>query len=238
MTKSNKLLKCTRRVTKKYKTRVSPPYSAVDCTGKKQKGNDGRMYISKSYKRGVYRWVVYVDRPLNLPLKKYVTSENGERPFVVYDHGNKVTIFSNRYNKESNDYEVLWDKKIVIPYKKIFVGDKGGVILLQTGVGDGRYTMVGGNIKEFLTQDKDMIVRFECKMGNSGVPYPTAVGEKYVYFLLDNEYVPKEVMPSLKDDLYAQYYGIEKKYINSDVQSHVKKLRSVKYLVKDEHKIV
>lgn len=49
--------KCIKQNTKKYKSRSSPPYSAMDCKGKTIIGNDGEMYISKSNKRGIYRWV-------------------------------------------------------------------------------------------------------------------------------------------------------------------------------------
>jgi hypothetical protein len=43
--------------TKKYKSRSSPPYSAMDCQGKTMIGNDGATYASKPDKRGIYRWV-------------------------------------------------------------------------------------------------------------------------------------------------------------------------------------
>jgi hypothetical protein len=34
---------------KKYKNRKSPPYPANENCGKKMKGNDGNMYVSKPY---------------------------------------------------------------------------------------------------------------------------------------------------------------------------------------------
>ncbi len=49
--------KCIKQNTKKYKSRSSPPYSAMDCQGKVIIGNDGATYISKPDKRGIYRWV-------------------------------------------------------------------------------------------------------------------------------------------------------------------------------------
>ena len=48
---------CIAQNTKKYKSRGSPPYSAMDCKGSSKKGNDGATYISKPDKRGIYRWV-------------------------------------------------------------------------------------------------------------------------------------------------------------------------------------
>lgn len=49
--------KCIKQNTKKYKSRSSPPYSAMDCQGKTMIGNDGASYASKPDKRGIYRWV-------------------------------------------------------------------------------------------------------------------------------------------------------------------------------------
>ena len=40
---------CYKQKTKKYSNRPSPPYRASMCPGLKKKGNDGKMYISKSY---------------------------------------------------------------------------------------------------------------------------------------------------------------------------------------------
>ncbi len=37
--------KCVKINTKKYTTRDSPPYSAMDCKGQKLIGNDGQQYI-------------------------------------------------------------------------------------------------------------------------------------------------------------------------------------------------
>ena len=48
---------CIEQKTKKYRSRGSPPYSAMDCKGSSKKGNDGATYVSKPDKRGIYRWV-------------------------------------------------------------------------------------------------------------------------------------------------------------------------------------
>jgi len=57
MPKSKSNSKCIKQNTKKYKSRSSPPYSAMDCQGKTMLGNDGASYASKADKRGIYRWV-------------------------------------------------------------------------------------------------------------------------------------------------------------------------------------
>lgn len=48
---------CIEHKTKKYISRGSPPYSAMDCKGLTKKGNDGATYVSNPDKRGIYRWV-------------------------------------------------------------------------------------------------------------------------------------------------------------------------------------
>lgn len=49
---------CNEQKTKKYRSRASPPYSAMDCKGLTKLGNDGSTYVSKPDKRGIYRWVI------------------------------------------------------------------------------------------------------------------------------------------------------------------------------------
>jgi hypothetical protein len=49
---------CRKETLKKYRTRSSPPYRATLCVEQKKKGNDGRMYISKSdFVFAPARWV-------------------------------------------------------------------------------------------------------------------------------------------------------------------------------------
>lgn len=48
---------CIEQKTKKYRSRGSPPYSAMDCKNSTKIGNDGASYTSKADKRGIYRWV-------------------------------------------------------------------------------------------------------------------------------------------------------------------------------------
>jgi hypothetical protein len=61
---------CIEQKTKKYHSRGSPPYSAMDCKGSAKKGNDGAMYVSKPDKRGIYRWVKGVDAMVGTPKNK------------------------------------------------------------------------------------------------------------------------------------------------------------------------
>jgi hypothetical protein len=61
---------CIEQKTKKYRSRGSPPYSAMDCKDLMKKGNDGATYLSKPDKRGIYRWVKGVGVAVGTPKNK------------------------------------------------------------------------------------------------------------------------------------------------------------------------
>jgi hypothetical protein len=61
---------CIEQKTKKYRSRGSPPYSAMDCKGSSKKGNDGATYVSKPDKRGIYHWVKGVGAAVWTPKNK------------------------------------------------------------------------------------------------------------------------------------------------------------------------
>jgi hypothetical protein len=70
---------CIEQKTKKYRSRGSPPYSAMDCKGYSKKGNDGAMYISKPDKRGIYRWVKGVGAAVGTPKNKTIKRKSGSK---------------------------------------------------------------------------------------------------------------------------------------------------------------
>ena len=51
-------ISCQKRYTKKYRNRKSPPFPGNDmfCRGMTARGNDGKLYLSKPNKNGVYSW--------------------------------------------------------------------------------------------------------------------------------------------------------------------------------------
>ncbi len=168
------------------------------------KGNDNKEYKSVPDKRGVYTW-----KPLTKTVKRkgkeYEIIDNGGVPFTVVVNGKTAEI----YKKDS--------KEIIMgtPFLKIFIGDNdlkdprsapkgqdpGNSILIK--VGPHKYIYVGSEIYSFLTDDP--IKAYYSPLGNSAVPYPYAVGEKSVYFMLDRIAVPVEQI-DLKEDGYSQFY--------------------------------
>jgi hypothetical protein len=136
--------------------------------------------------------------------KKYFIFDNGGRPYKVVIKGKGLDIFTYNDTDEDINYD---DYPILIKsyrkLKKIFIpkgiddrgnswsGGKGNTILAK--ISRNRYLFIGPWIYEFETKDK--ILEYHSQVGNSGVPYPLAVGENNVYFLIakgEDGYLSKE----------------------------------------------
>jgi hypothetical protein len=244
-------MSCKEIKTKKYQERNSPPYSAMDCKNKIKKGKDG-TYKSTPDKNNIFKWIKitskksgskeskkvskkYTSKPTAKPKHIYKIHENGEIPFLVYDYGTKVDIYKHTNNTS---------KKILdLKYKKIFIGDnmlkfsgyaaktryKGNTILLE--ISPNEYVYIGNQIKAFETKLDDIIKRYVSPIGNSDVPYPYAIGENFTYLMLENKYIPNEFV-DLTKDVYAQYYGFDKKNISNKKIITESKKYPVKILAK------
>ena len=208
--------------TKKYRTRKGPPYHAKDCKGQTKKGNDKKPYVSAPDSKGVYKWIPKSKRVAPLTKKKkgmktYNILDNGSTTFSADVSPSHVQV----YRLKPVDNGSVRDKKIVdTSYIKVFIGDNnlkigdgvapkgkypGNSILIQ--VQPGKYIYVGETIYSFSTWKGENIQEYYSLVGNSGVPYPYAVGEHHTYFMLDKHTLPNELL-DLKKDAYGQYYGL------------------------------
>lgn len=128
---------------------------------------------------------------------KYLTHNNGGRPFMVSVDNSKVEVFTRGKNdkykylsKEEEENKTGW----VIPvpsvknYLKIFIGDDlaygytGNSVLIQKS--NTRYMYISGSIKEFKCPEQ--IIEFHAPVGNSDVPYPFAVTENGRFILFED----------------------------------------------------
>jgi hypothetical protein len=128
-----------------------------------------------------------------------------------------------KYEKECEDkYRDAWCREHQYDFKKfksfrsqnVLVGTDpsfgpsvdGYSLLFQTG--KHTYVYAGNESYAFTVANGDRIVQLFNKIGNSHVPYPVAVGEKYVYFMLDMTYVDKQLFPPNANylDAYGEYY--------------------------------
>jgi len=241
----NKTLKTLKAVIK-TKTTAIKKLKSSSCS--KDLNRTSPPYYKYAYKKSIFAPVnvsnflkcippgIVTDKDAKIkPTHIYEIIDNGATPFVVFDYGNRVDVYNQHYDEETNEYEIQ-GKIMGSKYLRIFVGDndlnapdydlkkgsgRGNTILLQTG--KNKYTYIGDGIRSFTTKDGDVIQKYYSPVGNNAVPYPYAVGEKYVYFMLDHEYEPVEDF-DLTKDAYTQYYGwnIEQK----DLDTHFKKLKN------------
>jgi len=164
--------------------------------------------------------------------KTYFIHDNGGRPFQVVISGKKVSVYEQSNWKDWEDETGKDYTKLIKTFskvKKIFIGKDrklgrkfdGNSILLQ--LSKDKYVYIGSWIYEFIAKD-DRIVAYYSQVGNSDVPYPVALGEKNVYFMLEpttkptygktgrnvnHGVVPRSVFPANVDweDAYTLFYG-------------------------------
>jgi hypothetical protein len=155
----------------------------------------------------------------NKPINIYEIIDNGATPYLVFDYGNFVDIYKQKYNEKTNHYQIE-NKFLHIKYIKIFVGDndfddsywelkkgegRGNSILLQTE--KQKYLYIGDGIRSFTINNGDVIQKYFSPVGRNAVPYPYAIGNKYIYFMVlpENSYYKIDDY-DLTKDLVVQYF--------------------------------
>ena len=208
---------CEEVHTKAYQERPSPPFHAGDCKRQTKKGRNGKSYVSKADKRGIYKWVAAASNKTRKAKKgkKYSIHDNGGTPFIVYDLGGSVDIYTQVFDDKAEKYkEPVFFRNF--PYEKIHIGDdpkgfgwsepgtKGNSILLEQK-GE-KFLFIGRKIQEFSLMKDDQPVRYYSPIGNNDVPYPFLVGKTHTYFMIEEKVVPNEYLDLTKDP-YDQLYG-------------------------------
>lgn len=154
----------------------------------------------------------------------YEIHDNGGRPFCVERAGEHIRVYEQEYVKEE-DYYMLGRKILSLDAEKVWIGDNdsrvdqalvphyspkgmfpGNSILLRRS--DGSYLYIGSEIYSFETPQGDAIQMYYSPVGNSDVPYPYAVGETHVYFMVEKKKVAIAHL-DMDRDLYAQLYRDE-----------------------------
>jgi hypothetical protein len=191
--------------------RKAPADHAADHKNIVMKGTDG-YYVSSPDKNNVYKW---------RPVKTYEIHDNGGRPYVVHTFANRVLVYCNKYDKKT-DTEIVKDKIMDFTYGKIYIGEDkpkskwnptskdwglGNSILVQKP--NGTYVYIGEEIMEFSARPDDVIVAYLSPVGNNDVPYPYAIGKKFIYHMIGNAYFPIDSLKpfDIKKDVNEIYYG-------------------------------
>lgn len=169
-----------------------------------------------------------VTRPTVRQQKGYFVHDNRGRPFKVVIDGKKVTVYRNQGTE---------DGRLVGSFskvKKIFVGKsipgddfdgerqrgtfkvKDGINTFLLHLKGRRYAFIGPWIYEFDVAKDDHIEQYFSMIGRNDVPYPVALGEKNVYFLISkgsNGYLPRTYFSGFPEtyrwgiDAYHRLWG-------------------------------
>lgn len=243
--------------------RKGPKKSAtLFSVGVKKKGIDGNMWIIVKNKNGIKRWQKSLKKITKknskkkskktrkiLSGKKYLIFDNGGRPYKVVIKGKGLDIYTYDNSVEDinyDDYPILIKsykklKKIFIPKGiddrgKAWSGGKGNTILAQ--ISGNKYLFIGPWIYEFETKN-EKIIEYHSQVGNSGVPYPLAIGENNVYFLIakgEEGYLSKEYFEEFPKeyswaiDGYSRLWGNEE--FGKSLSKQTKKISKIKVVKK------
>tara|TARA_Y100000591_G_C21827763_1_gene697695 strand:+ start:984 stop:1874 length:891 start_codon:yes stop_codon:yes gene_type:complete len=236
-----KLHKKTDVLNKTKKNRVKKRYiHSKRRTYKRSKNN-----LEKNLKKSTIK---PTEKKAPIKGKKYFTHDNGGRPFMVVINGNKVDIYtySSNFNFERDLLRDDYDKHIK-GYKNIhkkFIGKSikgddatnlpssfglGNTILLK--ITKNKYVFIGSTIYEF--EPEDEIKEYYSMIGNSDVPYPVAIGEKNVYFLIESTYLSKDYFYDFPKkyswglDAYPRLYG-SLKFVPKELKDNIKSEKLIK----------
>jgi len=190
--------KCVKINTKKYTTRDSPPYSAMDCKGQKLIGNDGQQYISKSDKNGIYKWVKLVEKSQSLfkIYSYYDGLDHKQYIYKVYPNENKVIQEKLKDVQDDNDritgqitkkdYEKIINnikikKTKVYNYDKIYFSKNLGQMWCDNAIiiGKGNKYVNLMTTQKFNIKEPIKIILFE--VDGNWIPYTAIITQNYIY---------------------------------------------------------
>jgi len=190
-------------------SRKSPLQHASDTkVGKVEIGQDGFPWIVKETSNGTHRWVKH---------DGYQIHDNGGRPFLVKVGKDLVEVFQINQELTNELFPVFVHDKLIKTFsnfEKVFIGKSaehgkrfdGNSILIKMDTH--KYIFIGREIYSFTT--KDEILKYRSDVGNSDVPYPFAVGTKNTYFVIEDTYLPNEMIPEDDlDDPYNFFYSYD-----------------------------
>jgi hypothetical protein len=151
----------------------------------------------------------------------YFTHDNGGRPFFVIVSSMEFWVYRKPPNGNFVDDEQgenYTDLVCSYPYLEKHIGLDLDMDPRSVGnsclfwICDTRCVYVGECCYSFEMAAGDSIRRYCSDVGNSDIPYPYLIGNKYVYFMLDKCLVPIDLVDADPDfhDLYRWFYGFEK----------------------------
>lgn len=181
--------------------------------------------MSQSKKRTIWEIVADInpveipDKKIEISDEKYLVHDNGCQPFMVHVKGKTAAIYKLRENFTEEEFEEdgfeITAKDYTIHIKtyedcdKIFIPgededeDKGNTVLLHF---KNKYVFIGETIYEFSVPRGEVITKYISDIGNNDVPYPYAISQNYVFFLIEDQYVRRELIRNMSH-AYHCFYG-------------------------------
>jgi len=179
-----------------------------------------KKWIKDHYWNPVQKPITRKKVPEYSIMKWYNTHDNGGTPYIVYvnstdtkaivyripkkDYFVPEEMYENWRYKFPDTMRQMFHEKFGIFEGKVFIGeapcrkqDEGNSILVKTGAR--RYTYIGTDVYKFTIPQDDEIIRYFSLMGNNDVPYPVALGKKYVYIIGDGFYYSRKDIKFKKD---------------------------------------
>ena len=223
--------KCVKLDTKKYKSRDSPPYSAMDCKGAKLLGNDGQQYISKADKNGIYKWVKIAGKSESTSKIYSYYDGIGHKQYIykVYPTENKVIeeilkdvqdendlingqITKKDYEKIINNIKI--QKTKVYNYDKIYFSEDLGSFSSYTFaivIGkSNKYINLMVNRKYNITEPIEKVL---FDVDENWVPYSAIITKTGVYLITKkNKKIPENREFTSAIDYYLNNLNLLKKY--------------------------
>ena len=244
--------KCKPDMAAKYSKRPAPSCHADDCRNMFKEGNDGRIYISKPDKRGIYKWILttHNDEAYAAPKNNtYYTHDNGGRPFkvIITKGGKHIDIYKCNYAdlRAPAKYHnaVYYEFVLGFDVLRVMLGDDpdnsfknkpewvrkciGNSILAE--ISHGKYLYIGDTVFTFNTNGKSPITKYISPVGNSDVPYPYALDSEFAYLMIENVKIPLFALDMQQKPFYpyTQYYDY-RYYETIDIKLHGAKVHSGK----------
>jgi hypothetical protein len=187
--------KCVKLDTKKYKSRDSPPYSAMDCKGAKLLGNDGQQYVSKADKNGIYKWMKIAGKSEST--SKIYSYYNGlghiQHIYKVYPTENKVVeelfkkdAYIGNQKLSKKDYEKLIHNNKIIKtkvhnYESIYfsknLGSEWHTNAIVIGKGNKYVNLM--DKKKYKISEPIKTILFE--VDGNWIPFSVIITNKHIY---------------------------------------------------------
>lgn len=162
----------------------------------------------------------------------YEIHDNGGTPFKVHVALQNVALTHSAKQLKVHVYKQPNYNKVILTIsgvEKVFPGITnmypGNTLLLKLK-GENTYIWIGDEIVRF--KPKDEIEKFYTEVGNSDVPYPVAISDTRVYFMLDMAWIYRDIIDpegtwknrEWLTDAYGAFYDLERnKRKNADIHS-------------------